>query len=58
MLSGENLEGRRGHWGKDISEGRMMLKGHRAKKASIDETVVDLECILEIICGLITSLPR
>lgn len=58
MLSGENLEGKGGSWGKDIIDRRMMPKGHRAKKASMDETAVELESILEIICGLITSFPR
>ena len=55
MLSRDNLEGRRGHLGKDISERRMMSKGHRARKVSMNETVVELEFILEIIRGLITS---
>lgn len=57
MLSGENLEGREGHWEKDISEERMMSKGHRGKKVSMDEAV-ELEFTLSIICGLITSFPR
>lgn len=39
-------------------DGSMMPKGHRAKKVSMDEIVVELESLLEIICGLITSFPR
>ena len=37
---------------------RMMPKGHRAKKAPMDETIVELESPLEIIRGLIISFPR
>lgn len=55
MPSGENLEGKRGYWRKDR---RMMPKGRRAKKTPMDETIVELEPLLEIICGLITSFPR
>lgn len=52
MLFEEKLAGRREHWGIDISDRRRMPKGHRAEKASMDKMVVELESILEIICGL------
>lgn len=55
MPSGENLEGKRGYWGKDR---RMMPKGHGAKKTPMYETIAELETLLEIIRGLITSFPR
>lgn len=37
-----NLGERRAHWRKDR---RMRPKGQRAKKSSVDETVVELESI-------------
>lgn len=58
MLPRENLEWRRRHWGKDISERRMISKGHGARKVYMNERIIELEFILEIICGLITSFPR
>lgn len=55
---GENLERTGECWGKDITNRRTMPKGHKAKKASMDETVAELGSTLEIICGLTTAFSR